>query len=320
GRSESPSGARSGHGGGAAAGPGGDDRLLALHVADAARADRLHLRPDRLGLPAQLLAGPEHGQRRRLHRVPELRRRAARPGVSAVAHHNPGLHRLHRAVDLRRLARAGDARQRGELGAGHLPHRLFHPDRDLLRRCLLDLADEPLQRHPFRRGQHRHLRVVRDREPDQLDRGHRPTVVLAGAGHGPALAPGRLLHDHLHRRPAGDPALPLRGGLGRRRAERLDDVPRHHAADAAEHDDRGDAAPLHQRLPGVRRVLQRPRRHRGDTGQPRAGEAAARLPLPGRLPGRGLRARFRRRLHPDRDHHHRHRRPGPPLRLRPVGV
>ena len=84
----------------------------------------------------------------------------------------------------------------------------------------------------------------------------RPAVVLARHRHRAAVAAGRLLHDPVPRRPAADHA---RRSTRRPRStapRRLEGVPLHHLAAAAGDVDRGAAAPAHQRVPGVRRVLQ----------------------------------------------------------------
>ena len=135
--------------------------------------------------------------------------------VSRIDGHDRPLYALHRAADVRGLAGAGDDGQRREAGHRVFPHRLLHPDRGLLRRRLVDLADGDLQRLTVRLCQLAalHLRrgagaALRARstaarflrgEPRRLDRHSRSAVVLAGAGDGPAVAPGRFLHDHLHR-------------------------------------------------------------------------------------------------------------------------
>ena len=99
---------------------------------------------------------------------------------------------------------------------------------------------------------------------------------------------------------------------------RLAHVPRYYAANAAEYIDRGAAAELHRRVPGVRRVHEHLRQHRRFRRQPVAGSPAAGLHVSDRDHQPKLRPCFGDGLHRDRVDHHRYARPGPDLWVRPL--
>src|SRR5690606_38674912 len=89
-----------------------------------------------------------------------------------------------------------------------------------------------------------------------------------------------------------------------------------HLPAPAQHVHRRAGPELHRGLPGVRRVHQHPW-WRWLYRQHQSRPPTARLPVPDRDRATGLRPGIGRSHHPGRDHHWRHHRPGPALRLRP---
>ncbi|CAA9289220.1 MAG: ABC transporter, permease protein 1 (cluster 1, maltose/g3p/polyamine/iron), partial [uncultured Friedmanniella sp.] len=242
-----------------------------------------------------LLRRPQHRHADEVRRAGQLRLPPTGPGLRLQHGHVRRLRGLHRPGDLRRLAGAGAAGEQGAGGSGVLPFRLLPAHRVLLRHRGDDLAAFVLQRRPLRAGElAAPLAGLRER---QLA-GRRQLRLLGGAGHPPAVAAGRLLHDLVPGRAAADPAGHLRGG-GPRRRRRLERVPPHHAAAAAGHLGRGGPAAADLGLPGLRRVLQHL-----DLGRrlPTVRPATAGVPVPDLARRRqpGPRPGQRRHDHPDR--------------------
>ncbi len=172
------------------------------------------------GRGPDLPAGHRH-QRAVLADGPGLPDRAV-PGARAAA--GP------QHADQRRAARAVLPAHRGRGGVGRAR---VDPDvRPQLRGP---------QRRPGRAGAGRPRPVVAGRH---LGRGLQP-------GAGAVLAAHRSGHDHLHRRPPGDPARPLRG-RGDRRGDQGPDLPLHHLAAAGTRGGHRRRLHDHPDLQGVR--------------------------------------------------------------------
>ncbi len=194
-------------------------------------------RPARLFFPAdRRCAHPQHHglrhlrhrrhRQRPLRRASQLRRAHGRSGLLDGRQEHLLLRPCRRAAVGRRIARGRTARQheRDPLQR-FLPERLLRARRDDARRGRRRLplpVSQPLRAHQLR------ARMVRHRPGGLAERSD-----LGDARH---HLPGRveefrLQHDHLHRRAAEHPRVPLRS-LDGRRGERVAPFQKHHAADA----------------------------------------------------------------------------------------
>ena len=188
---------------------------------------------------------------------------------------------LHRPTHLCDLARAGAAR-RARRGGGRrssAPCSSSHP-RSPTSSPPWSGRMSLLQRHgPSASPIICWARRASSTSPSCGDRRRQSALVLAGAGDGPALAPGRLFHDHFHRGRSGNLPVAVRGRLRGRCSAGLADAALYHPAAAPRHFGLRAAAEPHRGVSGLRRVLQHPGRL-GVLGRQRgAGTDAAHLPV-----------------------------------------
>ena len=136
--------------------------VLGLRRPVLARAAGLRLRPDPLEHCAQLLRRPQHRHPDRVRRAGQLRRHAVRPGVPLEPAHVRRVRRVHRADDVRPVARRWRCWSTAPALPGVLPVGVLPADRLLVRRRVAGLEDVDLLRGAVRAGQHG-ARLVRRR-------------------------------------------------------------------------------------------------------------------------------------------------------------